>query len=72
VGEDGERLAKRHGARSLVQLREAGVAPETVVGMLAASCGLAPEGTRCGASELVTGFSWARLARGPGRIGPIR
>jgi len=68
VGEDGERLAKRTGARSLGELREAGVAAEAVVGMLAASCGLAGAGTSCSAGELVAGFSWTRLARGPARI----
>jgi glutamyl-tRNA synthetase len=65
VGEDGERLAKRHRARSLGELRQAGVAPEAVVGLLAASCGWVPAGTRCTASELVGGFGWERLAREP-------
>ena len=65
VGEDGERLAKRHGASSLGELREAGVAPEAVLGLLAASCGLVPIGTRCAAAELVAGFSWAPLPRRP-------
>jgi glutamyl-tRNA synthetase len=69
VGEDGARLAKRHGARSLGELREAGVAPEAVVGLLAESCGLAPEGTRCRPGELVGAFAWARLTRGPARLG---
>jgi glutamyl-tRNA synthetase len=68
VGEDGERLAKRHGARSLGELREAGVAPEAVLGLLAASCGLAPAGTRCTAAELVSGFAWGRLPRAPTRL----
>jgi glutamyl-tRNA synthetase len=71
VGEDGERLAKRHGARSLGELREAGVAAEAVVGLLAASCGLAPAGTRCPAAELVSGFGWGRLRRGPPLVGAL-
>ena len=33
LGPDGERLAKRHGAVSLRELREAGVPPEPVVGL---------------------------------------
>jgi glutamyl-tRNA synthetase len=39
VGEDGRRLAKRHGDTRLSALRAAGVAPEAVVGLLAWSCG---------------------------------
>jgi glutamyl-tRNA synthetase len=71
VADDGERLAKRTGARSLGELREAGVAAEAVVGLLAASCGLVGAGTTCSAAELVEGFSWARLPRGPARLGSI-
>jgi glutamyl-tRNA synthetase len=68
VGADGERLAKRHGARSLTELRAAGVAPEAVVGLLAASCGLAEAGARCRPEELVERFSWARLSRQAARL----
>lgn len=39
-GEDGKRLAKRHGAHSLTQLRADGVAPERVIGWCAHSLGL--------------------------------
>jgi glutamyl-tRNA synthetase len=42
VGEDGARLAKRHGALSLGELRERGADPRAVVGLLAALSGLAP------------------------------
>ena len=35
VGEDGRRLAKRHGDTRLAKYRESGVAPERVVGLLA-------------------------------------
>jgi glutamyl-tRNA synthetase len=68
VGEDGARLAKRHGASTLGELREAGAAPEAVVGLLAALCGLVPAGTRCAAPELVGGFAWGRLPREPARL----
>ncbi len=68
VGEDGERLAKRHGAASLGELAAAGVAPEAVIGLLAALCGLAPPGARCSAGELVAGFGWSRLSRSPARL----
>ncbi|MFT3913871.1 MAG: tRNA glutamyl-Q(34) synthetase GluQRS [Anaeromyxobacteraceae bacterium] len=63
LGEDGQRLAKRHGARSLGELREAGADPRAVVGVLAASAGLAEPGARLWPSELVAGFSLARLDR---------
>jgi glutamyl-tRNA synthetase len=39
VGEDGRRLAKRHGDTRLSALRAAGVTPEALVGLLAWSCG---------------------------------
>lgn len=65
VGEDGERLAKRHGALSLAELRERGVAPEAVVGLLAELSGLAGPGARCRPAELVQGFSLARVPRAP-------
>jgi glutamyl-tRNA synthetase len=39
VGSDGRRLAKRHGDTRLSALREAGVRPEMLVGLLAWSCG---------------------------------
>ena len=39
VGEDGRRLAKRHGDTRLSALRDAGVSPAALVGLLAWSCG---------------------------------
>ena len=39
VGPDGRRLAKRHGDTRLATLRDAGIAPEALVGLLAWSCG---------------------------------
>jgi glutamyl-tRNA synthetase len=39
VGPDGRRLAKRHGDTRLSALRQAGVRPEALVGLLAWSCG---------------------------------
>ena len=39
VGPDGRRLAKRHGDTRLAALREAGVRPEALLGLLAWSCG---------------------------------
>jgi glutamyl-tRNA synthetase len=39
VGRDGRRLAKRHGDTRLAALREAGVRAESLLGLLAWSCG---------------------------------
>lgn len=43
VGEDGRRLAKRHGDTRLASFRAAGVMPETVLGWLAWTCGWNPK-----------------------------
>jgi glutamyl-tRNA synthetase len=69
VGEDGERLAKRHGALSLGELRGRGVDPEAVVGMLAAISGLAPPEARVKPAELVRGFRLDAIPRGPAHLG---
>jgi glutamyl-tRNA synthetase len=63
VGEDGERLAKRHGALSLGELRERGADPRAVVGLLAELSGLAPAGARRWPADLVAGFALAALPR---------
>jgi len=65
VGEDGERLAKRHGALSLGELRERGADPRAVTGLLAALSGLVPPGAVVTPAELVRGFDLARLPRTP-------
>ncbi len=67
-GEDGVRLAKRHGALSLDDLRERGADPRAVVGLLAALSGLAAPGARIHPRELVPGFSLARIPREPARL----
>ena len=72
VGEDGARLAKRHGALSLGELRAQGADPARVVGLLAGSCGLAAPGTAVPAEALLAGFSLARLPRAPVVLGAAR
>jgi len=62
VGEDGARLAKRHGALSLAELRERGVDPRAVVALLAGASGLP---TRGSARDLVAGFDLSRVPRAP-------
>jgi glutamyl-tRNA synthetase len=56
VGPDGERLAKRHAALSLGELRQRGADPQAVIGLLAALSGLAPPGGRADPRGLVAGF----------------
>jgi len=68
VGPDGERLAKRHGALSLGELRAGGARPEAVVGLLAALSGLAAAGAAVSARDLVLGFDLSRLPRRPARL----
>lgn len=62
---DGKRLAKRDGALSIAELRTHGVEARTIVGALAASVGLVPEGTRCSARELVADFALPRIVDRP-------
>jgi glutamyl-tRNA synthetase len=61
VGPDGRRLAKRHGDTRLSTLREAGVPPERVVGLLAWSCGLIERQEAIAARELVASFSLSKV-----------
>jgi len=65
VGEDGHRLAKRHGSTKIAEVRSAGVRPETLVGFLAWSCGWIPEPTAITAPELIPFFRWDRIPREP-------
>jgi glutamyl-tRNA synthetase len=62
---EGERLAKRTRPRAIGDLRGAGLAPEVIVGALAASAGLCPPGTAARPADLVAAFSFATLVRGP-------
>jgi glutamyl-tRNA synthetase len=59
----GERLAKRTRPASLGSLRERGLAPEVVVGALAASAGLCPPGRPTPATALADGFRLGEIAR---------
>ncbi len=68
LGADGARLAKRHGAAALGELRTAGVPPERVVGWLAATCGLAAPGEWLAPRELLPRWDAARLPRADTRM----
>ena len=56
VGEDGRRLAKRHGDTRLSAIRAAGVTPEALVGLLAWSCGWQEKPEPVAACELLPRF----------------
>lgn len=65
IGEDGRRLAKRHGDTRLSVLRAAGVRPEQLVGLLAWSCGLRDTDQPASANELLADFSLTKVPREP-------
>ena len=62
VGADGQRLAKRHGAVTLVDLASDGLGTVTVLRALAASLGLPVDSTVTAASDLLPGFDLEAVA----------
>jgi glutamyl-tRNA synthetase len=72
LGPDGQRLAKRHGAVTLADLRGRGIEPPVVLAAIAVSLGLAPAGAEVStAAELVTAFEPDRLPVQPWRFEPV-
>jgi glutamyl-tRNA synthetase len=65
VGPDGRRLAKRHGDTRLATLRAQGVRAESLLGLLAQSCGLRETADSTTARELLADFDLAKLPRDP-------
>jgi glutamyl-tRNA synthetase len=65
LGDDGARLAKRHGAVTLEQRLQAGATASGLVGEMAASVGLAEPGETVTARDLTGRFDWD-LIRGTG------
>jgi glutamyl-tRNA synthetase len=65
LGDDRQRLAKRHGAVTLADLDASGRSVQEVVGMLARSLGLAVDGDEPTVAELVERFDPRRLPRDP-------
>jgi len=63
VGEDGRRLAKRHGDTRLATFREASVRSEALIGLLAWSCGLRSTTEPVSPRELLADFAWSRVSR---------
>jgi glutamyl-tRNA synthetase len=71
LGTDGGRLAKRHGAVTLTDLRRRGVPAPAVLGAMAASLGLARPGSQVrSVTELVTTFDPELLPAEPWRFNP--
>ena len=68
VGPDGRRLAKRHGDTRVAAFRAAGVAPQKIIGALAATCGWCPPGAQCSLRDLLPRFSLASIPRAPAVI----
>ncbi len=64
----GARLAKREAAAGLDALRAAGRTAEEIVGALAASCGLWPEGTPATPAQVLATFDLAHVSRIPSAI----
>jgi glutamyl-tRNA synthetase len=65
LGDDGRRLAKRHGAVTLRDLAAEGVGAPDVLSMLARSLGLAAPGEHVSAERLVGRFDAGRLPKSP-------
>ena len=61
----GTRLAKRDRAVTIAEARAAGASPETVVGWLAATCGLVSMGEEITAGEVATRFGLSRIPSHP-------
>jgi glutamyl-tRNA synthetase len=72
LGADGERLSKRNGAIAIAELREQGMTPEQVIGVLGASLGLVAQGTTLTARKLLPFFAIERLSREPFRFDSLR
>lgn len=65
IGPDGRRLAKRHGDTRIDAYRQAGTAPERMLGLLGFWCGILPERRPAGMVELVQRFDPARISPDP-------
>jgi len=65
LGEDGRRLAKRHGDTRLVWYREQGVQPQRILGLLARWCGITSRSESMSLDEFTQRFRIERLPAGP-------
>jgi glutamyl-tRNA synthetase len=64
VGEDGHRLAKRHGDSRLTHYRAQGIRAERIIGLLAEWCGLGPR-REMTTAEFLARFDIERIAHHP-------
>ena len=71
LGGNGARLAKRHGAAAVAQLRAAGVAPQRIIGWLAWKSRLIDRDEPVEPRELVDCFDLSRVPRTPLAAGPL-
>ena len=60
---EGERFAKRHRSLTLAALREQGVPPGCIIGLLGFWAGCLPHARSVHPRELVRAFSWSRVPR---------
>ena len=65
IGNDGRRLAKRHGDTRLSQYRDQGIKPEQVVGWAAKSANLILEERPLMPRDLLSTFNWESLPPNP-------
>jgi len=70
TGPGGARLGKRDGALGLALLAHRGVPPAQVLGWLGWSLGCLERPEPAAAADLVSGFSWDRVAPGPVPVPP--
>lgn len=68
VAPGGRRLSKRDADLDLGALRERGVRPERILGVLAEAVGMPGAANGAGAEELIAGFSWDAIAAHRGDI----
>lgn len=61
VGEDGRRLAKRHGDTRVAHYREAGMPPERLLSLLARWCGIQSPGDTVATQDLLSRFQLNQL-----------
>lgn len=69
VGQDGRRLAKRHGDTRIAAYRAKGISPGSILGFLAASCGWAEPGEDISLAGLLPRFNLAAMPHAPLALG---
>ena len=65
IGQDGRRLAKRHGDTRIASFRAHGWTPNQIIGRLAETCGWAEEGEEISLAALLPRFTLATLPHAP-------